>query len=44
MEKVLAISNFSLVFVGKINLNFYDKKMTEKMNDNMQKKYISSVF
>ena len=36
--------NFSLVFVGKINPNFYYKKMTEKMYDNLQEKYISSVF
>ena len=36
--------NFSLVFVGKIKLNFYYKKMTEKMYDNLQEKYKNSVF
>ena len=36
--------NFSLAFVGKINLNFYYKKVTEKMNDYLQGNYISSVF
>ena len=36
--------NFSLVFVGKIKFNFHYKKMTEKMYDNLQKKYESSVF
>ena len=36
-----SVSNFnvSLVFVGKIELNFYYKKMTEKMYDNVQDKY-----
>ena len=40
-----SVTNFNvlLVFVGKINLNFYYKKMTEKMYDNLQGKYISSV-
>ena len=33
-----------LVFVCKFNLNFYYEKMTEKMYDNLQEKYISSVF
>ena len=43
-RKSVSNSNFPLVFVGKINLNFYYKKMTEKMYDNLQEKYISSVF
>ena len=34
----------SVVFVGKIKLNFHYKKMTEKMYDNLQEKYKSSVF
>ena len=36
--------NFSLVFVDKIKLNFYYKKMTEKMYDSLQEKYKKSVF
>ena len=36
--------NFSLVFVDKITLNFYYKKMKEKMYDNLQEKYKNSVF
>ena len=42
----LSISNFNflLVFVGKIKLNSYYKKMTEKMYDNLQEKYRNSVF
>ena len=41
----MLVSNFnlSLVFVSKIKLNFY-KKMTQKMHDNLQKKYKNSVF
>ena len=36
--------NFSLVFVGKIKLNVYYKKMTEKMYNNLQEKYKNNVF
>ena len=36
--------NFLLVFVGKIKLNSYYKKMIEKMYDNLQQKYRNSVF
>ena len=43
-RKSVSNFNFSLVFVGKINLNFYYKKMTEKMYDNVQQKYKDSVF
>ena len=43
-RKSVSNSNFPLVFVGKINLNFYYKKMTEKMHDNLQEKYLSNVF
>ena len=39
MEKSVSNFNFSLVFVGKIKLNFHYKKMAEKMHDNLQKKY-----
>ena len=44
MIKSLSNFNFSLVFVGIINLNFYFKKMNEKIYDNLQEKYISSAF
>ena len=36
--------NSSLVFVGKIKLNFHYKKMTEEIVDNLQEKYKNSVF
>ena len=32
------------IFVGKIKLNFYYKKMTEKMYDNLLEKYKNCVF
>ena len=36
--------NISLVFVDKIKLNLYYKKMTEKMYHDLQEKYKNSVF
>ena len=42
-RKSVSNFNFLLVFVGKINLNLYYKKMTEKMYDNLQGKYVSSA-
>ena len=41
---VFSYFNFSLVFIGKIKLNFPYKKMTEKMYDNLPEKYKNSVF
>ena len=43
-RKSVSNFNFPLVFVGKINLNFSYKKMTQKIHDNLQEKYISNVF
>ena len=43
-RKSVSNFNFSLVFLGKIKLNFYYKKMTKKMYDNLQEKYQISVF
>ena len=43
-RKSVSNFNFSLVFLGKIKLNVYYKKMTQKMYGNLQEKYRNSVF
>ena len=43
-RKSVSNFNFLSVFVGKIKLNFYYKKITDKMYDNMKGKYKNNVF
>ena len=44
IEKSVSNFSFPLGFVGKIELNFHYKKMTDKMSDNLREKYKISVF